>query len=32
MCGRCRFTVLSVLKHRIATVRVKIMPKEDDEK
>ena len=32
VCGRCRFTVLSVLKHRIATVRVKIMPKEDDEK
>lgn len=32
-CGRCRFVVLSVLKHRIATVRVKIMPaKEVKEK
>lgn len=32
-CGRCRFVVLSVLKHRIATVRVKIMPaKEAKEK
>ena len=32
VCGRCRFTVLSVLKHRIATVRVKIMPREEGEK
>ena len=31
-CGRCRFTVLSVLKHRIATVRVKILPRREDEK
>ena len=31
-CGRCRFTVLSVLKHRIATVRVKILPRSEDEK
>ena len=31
-CGRCRFTVLSVLKHRIATVRVKIQPRREDEK
>ena len=31
-CGRCRFTVLSVLKHRIATVRVKILPRKEAEK
>ena len=31
-CGRCRFTVLSVLKHRIATVRVKLLPRREDEK
>ena len=28
---RCLFTVLSVLKHRIATVRVKIMPRKEGE-
>lgn len=30
--GRCNFTVLSVLKHRIATVRVKILPVKAEEK
>ena len=28
-CGRCIFVVLRVLKHRIATVRVKILPPEN---
>lgn len=30
-CGRCRFVVLSVLRHRIATVRVKIFPPSEDK-
>ncbi|MEG0559923.1 MAG: gliding motility-associated protein GldE [Muribaculaceae bacterium] len=27
MCGRCHFSVLEIAKHRITTIRVKILPK-----
>ncbi|WP_303742020.1 transporter associated domain-containing protein [uncultured Muribaculum sp.] len=27
--GRCRFLVLTIERHRIASVRVKVMPVED---